>query len=635
MTKEELQQWAVENLPEEEKIQSLNLGQLEAVYKIRTFLEKESRLTWQGKTYTGKDEVFEPSAVELILEEENKHLQLEMCKQYVIQNSFLLTGAPGVGKTFSSEVAVSGYKFVYCAPTFQACAVLYNNTRASKVHTLASALGTSKLDRVTNDQSSDDFYLRSMESIQKATTFGNDVPVILRASWLLIDEASMVGGNNKPPQERRLKEDGEYRTVLLSNDTFVAIAVRLLDRVNEYEDLPEKFLFLGDIFQTPPVGTEDDNDATLLEELMKREDQHYSLTEIMRTDCPDIKVLLTSYLNEMTRLNELRDKSGILSSSPTAATNLHIVPLPERQNSENVYYYNNQDSFINQFLYLYRNRPVEHKYDPNYVSIVNFNNEVHSRTVQLVKKIRSELFGDPSVKYYKGETLLFRAGYEVPDKVTGKILTFEKDSRVFVEDVSEGVKTGRLGKGGPAYSIALPRLTVIGGAKTATFYVASDHFVKTVTTIRNGNRYRERMMHLLPDEVEYFGLRSDKLSYSHWLELSSIVPDFGYAYVVNNFKVQGSSLQYTMVDESNILTSPASPKKLLQYIYTGLSRGRQKVFIYHIGNKVNTDKIIETIQWQRKMSIEKDSSWEGGPVDVIEKSVFDEIPYDYTKTETT
>ena len=247
------------------------------------------------------------------------------------------------------------------------------------------------------------------------------------------------------------------------------------------------------------------------------------------------------------------------------------------------------------FLFLYLNRPFEDKYNPNYVSIVNFNNDVNPKTKALVNLIRTRLFGDASIKYYPGETLLSKAFWSVSDKVTGREYSFEKDSRVFLEKVDSGIKTGTLGKRGPTYSINLPRLTIKTKDSNVTVYAASEYFTKTITNIRNGKRYVGGAMKLTEEEMEYFGLKVDRLSYAFWLELMNLVPDFGYAYVVNNFKIQGSSLDYSMVDESNILTSPSSPKKRIQYVYTGLSRGRKKLFIFNHGNLTNTDYLINPL----------------------------------------
>ncbi len=563
----------------------LNKGQRNAVNKLAVFMDKDPSLTWQGTTYYGVD-------IKELIQSLPELLAIQACKQYLVENSFFLSGPAGTGKTYASNIATDGYGFTFCAPTYQACAVLQDSI-GYKVHTLASALGTARLDKSTNDQSSDDFYLRSMDSIRQQMQFGNG-PVIFTANRVLIDEASMIGGNGHAPKQFRIKEKGEYISVPLVNDTFIALAVRLKDRVCEFGNLPSKFVFLGDYAQTPPVGTELDNDAELLELLMTNEPQFSSLTQVMRTEHDDIIDLLGKYRAEIDRLNGLR-KQGILSNTAQANAQVIVVPFAERVNSENIFYYNNPAQFVKQFIHLYKNRPFEDTYNPNFVSIVNFNNDVNPKTKALVSLIRTELFKDASIKYHEGETLLSKTYWEVVDKVTGKVTSFEKDSRVFLTNVSSGTKVGNLGKGGPPYSIDLPRLTFKTDKSIVTTYAASDYFVQVINNIRNGNRYKGGYMHLTTEEVEYFGLKASTLKYGYWLELQSIVPDFGYAYVVNNFKIQGSSLNYSMVDESNILTSPSSPKKRIQYVYTGLSRGRKKLFIFNHGNLTNTDHIINPI----------------------------------------
>ncbi len=576
---EELPVWV------EESEDILNKDQRAAVDKIAIFLNKAPSLTWGGETHYGAD-------IRNLLRSLPPIESLKACKQYLIENSFLFSGQAGTGKTFSVLIATQGYGFTFCAPTFQAAAVLKESI-GGKVYTLASALGTGRLDKSTNDQSSDDFYLRSMDSIRQQMQFG-DGPILFTADKVLIDEASMIGGNGQEPKDFKIREKNEIVTVTLVSDTFLAIAVRLRDRVLEFGNLPSKFIFLGDYAQTPPVGTEADNDAELLELLMANESQFSSLTKVMRTERDDIIELLSKYRAEIDRLNALR-KVGTLSITPQANAQVIVVPYAQRVNSDNIFYYNNADKFVEQFLFLYLNRPFEDKYNPNYVSIVNFNNDVNPKTKALVNLIRTRLFGDASIKYYPGETLLSKAFWSVSDKVTGREYSFEKDSRVFLEKVDSGIKTGTLGKRGPTYSINLPRLTFKTNDSNVTVYAASEYFTKTITNIRNGKRYVGGAMKLTEEEMDYFGLKVDRLSYAFWLELMNLVPDFGYAYVVNNFKIQGSSLDYSMVDESNILTSPSSPKKRIQYVYTGLSRGRKKLFIFNHGNLTNTDNLINPV----------------------------------------
>lgn len=561
----------------------LNTEQQEAVDKLGIFLETPSCLTWEGTEYYGAE-------IKSLILSLNPEESLRACKLYIVENAFCLSGPAGAGKTFTVKLATKGRAFTYCAPTFQACAILSNSV-GSKVHTLASALGTTRLDKSTNDQNSDEFYLKSMESIQQQMAYGNP-PAIFSADLLLIDEASMIGGNGAAPKEFKLKEKGKYITIPLVNDTFIAMALRLLDRIKTFKNLPSKFVFLGDYAQTPPVGTEADNDAELLESLMETDERFVSLIQVMRTNHKDIQDLLLLYRLEIDRLNMLRKTSKTLSSDPLSFAKVLVVPIPERKNSENIYYYNQAKDFLAQFISLYKNRPLEFKYDSSYVSIINFNNEVNPKTKLLVNRIRTELFGDASTKYHAGETLLSKSSWAIKDKVTGRETYFEKDSRVFLESVSYGSFRGRLSSN-IIVTIELPNLVLRTATSNVNTYAASEFFTTTINNIRNGKRYVNGRMNLTDDEMNYFGLKYPYLKYSDWLELLGLIPDFGYAYVVNNFKIQGSSLKFAMVDESNLLTSPATPKKRIQYIYTAISRGREKLFIYNQQNLTNTAELIQ------------------------------------------
>jgi hypothetical protein len=59
-----------------------------------------------------------------------------------------------------------------------------------------------------------------------------------------------------------------------------------------------------------------------------------------------------------------------------------------------------------------------------------------------------------------------------------------------------------------------------------------------------------------------------------------------------------------MVDESNLLTAPVNPKKKLQYIYTALSRGRYKIFIYNLMNRINSETNINPVAIAEKNETE-------------------------------
>lgn len=598
----------------QDKATSLNLEQQTAVSKLRSFLNTPSTLIVRDTVIEQKD------LADFILGKELGE-RLVLLKDYVIKNSFLVTGPGGSGKTYTSEVGVDGIKVDYCAPTDQACGVLRENTKTNIVYTMASVLGTSRLDKVTNDQQSDAFYLRSKEAILKDMDRGLPVPLVFTTKILLIDEASMIGGDGKMPKTIKVKEDKVTKDVMLSNDSFVALLLRLSDRLELDWGIPNKFIFLGDYAQTPPVGTEGDDDAFLLSTLMKNEDNYAALETIMRTDIPDIKNLLTLYRKEIDRLNTLRIEHKKDSTHTDASPNITIIPFTERVNSERIYYYNQEADFLRQFTYLYNNRVPNQERNPNYISIINFNNEVHNRTVTMVKALRTFLFGDPSIKYYNNETLLTKSTLTITDKLTGRENTLRKDSRVFVIKVEDGVMNKVIGKTFRV-SIKLPKLTIRclidGDWHTEVLYAASKYHIDTIANIRGGNRYNAGRMSLTPEEVEYFGLHSMVVSlpYSAWIELQNLVPDFGYAYVINNFKIQGASLQYSMVDEGNILGCRAFPKKKLQYVYTALSRGRQGLFIFNPNNVTNTPELVSF-----------NSSAEQSVQDIEEVDVDLEVPF--------
>ena len=610
MTAEELKDWASSSLKNSDKARSLNEDQLRAVHKLRTFLATEPKVIFKEQEYDIYD------FADMVTMESDLKAKILMMEKYLLQNSFLLCGPPGSGKTYTSEVAVQGYKLTYVAPTFQAAAVLLENSNAVQVSTLASVLGTAKLDKVTNAQGADDFYLRSKESIEAQYARSGTLPEIFSSNIMLIDEVSMVGGDGKLPRARIITEEKQRVEVSISNDTFIAILLRLIHRIEWFgTDLPAKFIFLGDYAQTPPVGTEGDLDAYLIAAMMQNENRFSSLSKIMRTDAPDIKELLTAYLAEIDRLN-LLIKSGVGSDHPSANVTLLMPALPSRQNSEHIHYYNTHPHFVNQFIELYQNREPEFKFNPNYVSIITYNNEVHPKIVSMVNNIRGALFGDFTTKYHPGETLITKGTLVISDKTTGRKIILQKDTRVFVESVEYA--TSYFVIRGVSFKIELPRLTIRfvlnGKSYIETVFAASEYHVNQITNIRNGRRYNAGVMNLTDEEKLHFGIRTSTLSYGHWVELQNAIPDFGYGYVVNNFKVQGSSLQYAMVDESNILSARVFPKKRLQYLYTGLSRGRKGLFIYNSGNLINTPELI---------SIQKELE----PVEEAPISVDEEIPF--------
>lgn len=488
----------------------------------------------------------------------------------VTENMFLLSGKGGTGKTFTTEVIIDEIKsrdkygsVEHVAPTWNAVneVIKASSKDDYKASTFASFVGTELSE--PNNQGAQSFILFDDAKIAYLRKIGA-LPKVFTAKYIFIDEASMIGGDGKLPKVTGQKVvKGQKVPIIESSDAYQTLLYRLEQREDMGFQPPEKIFFIGDYAQIPPVGTTADHDASIIEELMKHEDTHHILTENMRTGKDDLNKLHELYRNNIDIARE-QIKKGIPSNESIIRNPLDT----KRTSTENILYTNSQERAIDEFVKYYKMEPE----NVTNAVFINYNKYTRPETQNLISKIRKELFGTDKELYHRGELLLLNGNMEATYEYNNRLesIKFHNETRFIVKDIEKDIE-----KTISADSISIKmlgdNLTLVTqiGKKTVEF----EKFVPKPGSDKIFGKYNSEIKGYIYDE--------QKIPYGTYLKFKEEMPTLNYGYVVNSHKVQGSTYNYVVVDEQNILASPATNKEVNNMMYTATSRPKYKLVMYN------------------------------------------------------
>lgn len=277
-----------------------------------------------------------------------------------------------------------------------------------------------------------------------------------------------------------------------------------------------------DSAQLPPIETNGDHDSPTFE----IEDK-YELTIKMRQDDDDHIAILGDEVrkhifgdNDLEWLNDLKNRKGWNNSKNKGYSTTTIANVITS-------YIRNFKAGMDVRITSYRNKRIE----------------------QLNTMIRTFLWDDDSSeKYVPGEFIVMNDQYNPFRQIlaycgqTFKVQSLYIDMVEFIE----------------CYMIVVPKWDRKKGSKeTVTLQVPTDKgFVA----------YKKHLEKL----------KSEALKSKKWEQYSAFKSQFAnisYAYAMNNYKIQGSTVKGCYVDLSDILdVKPISAKRKLQAFYVGISR---------------------------------------------------------------
>jgi len=467
------------------------------------------------------------------------------------ENCWLLSGAGGTGKTFliGKIIKESNKNFHFATPSHNAKRELMNSLVDSNfyinVDTLQSILGIS----TTNGK---DFFLESRESERGRRVFPID-----NIQYLVIDEASMVGGDLYEAMLKRFEEIGRS----------------------------PKIIFLGDYAQIPPPSQKDKTrDSEVIDLLYHQNKDRVSLLTInMRAkykDLADKNLQLRSFIDRINDILIYNKKSQNTIKNVLEDFNKYIKTKKLTKNTS-LFNKENYEDFWSKYVEQYKEM-LSSNLSLKHLVMVSYNNQ--KTKPELVQIVRSKLFGDNqknkinvnellvinnnelnvpnSVNLYKDERILV---LKIEDSKSNKIFIpiNNKTSKGIILNLKHKILTVKA-EDGEIYKIIYPEKPL-------------NEIIKDV----NSNNFKDFDINSLPKT------KNDSINKNQIIfELSKNILEFDYGYVVTSHRVQGSTYDNVYVLEDNILNSNASEKEKLQLLYTAYSRAKKHL------NILNKDQII-------------------------------------------
>lgn len=249
---------------------------------------------------------------------------------------FTLSGAAGTGKTTIVKKAIEGFRGAIriSAPTHKACKVVARSTGMFSI-TIQSLCG------LKPDTKIDD--------VNKKRFVPATEPKIRDYSLIVIDEASMLG--DLGPKD---KETGKYDTGILT---------LIMDLARQYRT---KILFMGDVYQLPPVN----------------EDVSKVFTH------PEIEVFHLTKVERQKDSNPLMKIYDLIRSDIAFPTDMFIHQTALNDKGEGAEFFSRGEVFFKEVMNGFSSD--QFKENPNHCKVLAFRNE----TVKAWNRyIRQQIFG--------------------------------------------------------------------------------------------------------------------------------------------------------------------------------------------------------------------------------------------------
>lgn len=510
-------------------------------------------------------------------------------------HAFFLSGPGGSGKTYISEILLKGRNPAIAAPTHQARGVLSRNFPEIKAETVQSLFGMKPVPRKDNE-----FYSLTLKDIKSYVTSTNEKAAELAPNFFiekskpifLIDEASMLGGHYELEEASITVWEEDESGKARSKEKNVYIEPDLGTLLQKFADLyyqlngvHPKILLTGDIAQTPMVDTPRGAVSSILQNL-KDKGNYFELLKIRRTDNKGIADLSMGIRNQII---------GAVDSNDLKVKNETLLRILDVFRNTTLYSDEYQHStvegeFVDTFVKYYKTN-IEEKQDPEYTQMINFNAENNPWTLRMNTLIRKSLFGEKAAEsLVEGEVIILTtpnipASFVEAGQVTH--IPLLKDTKAFITKLEplEKKYTHKNKKSGREVSVVVP-----GYELTANVYhpdkgegnpIEVKFFVVDLS-VRSKVAEAFQQLNENPEafKVDFLGTQ---VSRKELYIFSSQLPYWSFGYIVNNYKIQGSAVKNPFVHMQNIYDAPASKDYLhiAQFLYTGVSRTREKLFTYH------------------------------------------------------
>jgi hypothetical protein len=465
------------------------------------------------------------------------------------ENSFLLYGAGGTGKTASIMNAVlkakqdsqKSSRVIFAAPTHTAKGELMRAGN-KEAKTFASVVGA-KPKFIKGEE------VYELTPYAEYLRTGIPLPEIFELNTLILDESSMLGEREKIMLEQRLKERGSQI----------------------------KVLFMGDYVQIPPVGDKPDADGFAIN-LRKDPAKSIGLSVVERTKNKDITELGANFRRAVDFYNDSIEKG--ITSLKSGLVVADIVKGEQLKSSSNVRYHNDNSAFINDFIETFKQDPD----NPRNAVIITYNNEKNTKVTTLTGSIRRMIYGDQALEnmFIEGEPFFITSALSAKPTNGGEMIDYGSNERMIIKSIKERDKTYTVKSQYGAQKITIPVYEMIARDKDGNT-VKMDALNRKFSDQLTGSNYNEAVKGYILEDGKVF-------KYSEYKKLQEIgLTSIYHGYILSSHKVQGGSYNHPFVAETNIkalvgVTAQngeviVTPKQYAQTMYTAISRASDKVYI--------------------------------------------------------
>jgi hypothetical protein len=487
---------------------------------------------------------------------------------------FLLSGKGGTGKTFTTEVIlkqhVEGRKVTYVAPTHQAKNVLTENMESGSASTLQSLLGL----KPSKDQRKNEFYALSMHEVAKIYNAGTMQIPFFDTDIIVIDEASQLGyGKLSSPEMLRDWTGTSYESQSVHYDP--ALGTYLMEMIKLKYQLTGRLttvFMMGDIVQTVPINTDKYQISELLERVIKS-DNFAELEKVRRVDDKDILNYNQQFRDAFFDIYKSEDRKKIVPP-------LKRLLLSGNFNSKNLKKLDNANQMVDTFVEHYQENISSETPNPNHTVIINYNAAHRPESMLLTNNIRKKLFGEEGAQNYynKNELILHQGSYEYT--YGGRTFNIENDDKLIIQSATEETQSIDVGKN-KMFNVDVLWMSVTVKNPVHGLITIQVPYMKPETKAEI-NKYWEEARAKKENPGAQSTTQFRSLRANEMFTVMRALNKFNYGYVVNNYKIQGSGIDYPIVDAQNILSAGkhTDPLHLTTFIYTAVSRVRKKMYIY-------------------------------------------------------